>query len=404
MYINRVEKFLVEATLLDHTNSDAINISSFINSINVRRNYMEESFPLFVINMMTTQQVRDKMRDNDVSINLKVTKYFDLDSETNADSTEQPVIDSAIFDTTIRIYEKNYTTSSQKLEDDDEEGDNPSTVLQLIPYQFTGIPNELISKNKEVINEIYEDAKMNDILVHILSSIENNEIFIDPSDNNEKEMSLIIPPLNIIPSLKYLQNSYGIYNSGMGLFFDLNRTLLFKKFNKNRNYKNTFEIIVIPANDVSSDQKLVTPLFDEDNNIRLYLKNTPNFQSDLKINYDVIGETTVFNSYDYNFDSVRRVYSNETNNGKIRYYWNYGQNKIFEETLLDEVVQLSEGTTVSISNIDPNHFSIDTLYKISSQTEYANGEYTLVESSFMIFTTDYSHYNSIVHLKLVKLK
>jgi hypothetical protein len=405
MYINRIEKFLVEATLLDHTNSDSIDISQFISSINVKRNYMDNSLPLFVIDMMTTQQVRDKMRDNEVSINVKVSKYLDVNSETTEDSDEQPVIDSVILNSTIRVYEKIYTTSSQKTEEENEDIDSESSTLQIIPYQIIGIPEELILKNSQVINEVYQDAKMNDILVHIASSIEPNEAFIDPSDNNEKEMSLIIPPLNPIPALKYLQDNYGIYNSSMGVFLDLDKTYIYKKFSKNRLYKNTFEVIVVAADDISSDQKFTTPLFDEDNNVRLYLKNTPDFISELSVNSDTIGETTIFNSYDYNFDGVRRVYNNDNiDNKKVRYYWNYNQSKIFEESFLDETIQVSEGTGITLSNIDPSYFSIDTLYVLSSPTEYANGTYILIDNTFTIFTNDYLHYNSAVHLKLTKLK
>jgi len=405
MYINKIEKFLVEATLLDHTNNDAIDISKYINSIAVKKNYISESFPLFVINLMTTQIVRDKMRDNEISINLKVSKYTDSNAETTEDSAEQPVIDEVIIDTTIRIYEKEYNTSSQKIEDDNENEDNETTSLQIIPYVLVGIPDELVLKNAQVINEVYENAKMNDIMVNVLSSVEKTEIFIDSSDNNDREKSLVIPSLNVIPAIRYMQDTYGIYNSSLGIFFDLNKTYLYKIFNKNREYRNTFETIVVPANDIAEDQKFMTPLFDEENNVRLYLKIVPDFITNATVNYDTLGETTVFNSYDFDFDPIKRVYTNEEAlNKKVRYYWNKNQNKLFEETFIDESIQIAEGTGISLSNVDPNYFSVDTLYTISTQNEYINGKYALIENSFMIFTSDYIHYNSLVHLKLTKIK
>ena len=405
MYVNKLEKFLVEATLIDHTNDQVIDISSFINSINVKKNYITNSFPLFVINLMTTEQVRDIMRDNEISVNIKVDKYSDSDSETSEDTDEIPIIEERIIDTTIRIYDKPYASTSSFKEEDDENADSQSQVMQVVPYQLSGIPEELIRKNEKVLNDVYESAKINDVLVHLLSSVETNEIYIDNSDNSDRYASLLVPPLNIIPAVRYIQETYGIYKSSLGIFFDLDKAYLYKLFNKNRLHERTIEVITTPINDEANDNKFLTPLVDENNNVRIHLKNTPDFQSFSKISDDVIGKTTVFNSYDYNFDVVRRVYNNpEVNSDKVRYYWNMSQGEMFEEKFLNENNQANEVTTLTLSNINPNYFTIDNLYTFTTTTPYANGEYELIENSFMIYTSDYVHYNSIVNLKLTKLK
>jgi hypothetical protein len=321
MYINKLEKFLIEATLLDRTNDTIIDISSFIRSVNIKKEFISNSFPLFVIDIMTTQQIRDIMRDNDISINLKIDKYSDSDSELSEDSNEIPIIEERIVDTNIRIYNKPYMSSSNYKEEDDENSDGMSDVMRVFPYQLSGIPDELVAKNDKIVNEVYDNAKINDVLVHLISQVEDNEIYIDNSDNSERFRSLLIPPLNIIPALRYLQNIYGVYNSSLGIFFDLNKTYVYKIFNKDRQNTNTVEIITIPANDISDDNKLLTPMVDENNNIRIHLKNTPDFTSFTKINNDVIGKKTVFNSYDYNFDVIKRIIDNaEVEGNKTRYY------------------------------------------------------------------------------------
>jgi hypothetical protein len=321
MYINKLEKFLIEATLLDRTNDTTIDISSFIRSVNIKKEFISNSFPLFVIDIMTTQQIRDIMRDNDISINLKIDKYSDSDSELSEDSNEIPIIEERIVDTNIRIYDKPYMSSSNYKEEDDENSDSMGDVMRVFPYQLSGIPDELVAKNDKIVNEVYDNAKINDVLVHLISQVEDNEIYIDNSDNSERFRSLLIPPLNIIPALRYLQNIYGVYNSSLGIFFDLNKTYVYKIFNKDRQNTNTVEIITIPANDISDDNKLLTPMVDENNNIRIHLKNTPDFTSFTKINNDVIGKKTVFNSYDYNFDVIKRIIDNaEVEGNKTRYY------------------------------------------------------------------------------------
>lgn len=405
MFTNRIEKFLVEATVLDKTNSTSFDISKYIHSISIKKDYFVDSFPLFVVNFMTTSELRDLMRDNEIMLDLKVSRYLDIDAEVTEDSTEQPIIDDVIIDTVIRVYEKPYTTTDIKEDEDDENSENIATTLQTIPFQIVGIPDELLLKNSTVINEVYENAKMEDIIINILSSIEKNNIFMDKTDNQTRELSLLIPPLNVIPAIKYLQDIYGIYNSQLGIFFDLDKTYLFKFFNKDRNYKNNFEIMIPNSNDIGGDLKFTTPLLDENDNIRIYLKTVPNFSSDLSVNMDTLGETTIFNSYDFDFNVVQRTFSSaELSSSKVRYYWNTYQNEIFEESFRNVSLNSAEGIGITIPNISPNYFSLDTLTTLTSNNSYANGVYGLVGSSFMLSTSDYEHYTSLLHLRFTKLK
>lgn len=404
MYVNRVEKFFIEVTALDNTNENTFDISEYINSINVRKDYTNASFPLVIVNIMTTQEIRDNLRDNDINLRIKIEKYFDTNEETNEDSEGRPPIQDIIMDTVLKVYEKPYLTTNTKTEEEDENSDNPQTTLKVIPYQMIGIPEDLVMKNAAVVNEVYGDAKMDDVLVNLLSQVDHNPIFIDSSDNTDIEESLIIPPLNVIPALRYLQSVYGVYNSTMSLFFDINKTYLYKLFNQSRNYSNTLEVVTVPMDEIGSDQKFLTPMFDEDGNVQVYLKNAPEFDNFEFINYDLIGETSVFNSYDFNFDAVKRIYENtEAQNQKTRYFWNTYQNKLFEEKFLKETKQFSKGTTLNFSNIDPNHFNVDTLYVMKTNLEKMNGNYNLVQSSISYYTSDYEHYNSVVNIKLVKI-
>jgi hypothetical protein len=403
-YVNRVEKFFVEATLLDLTNNDSTRISEFIKDINVKKAFYENSFPLVIINMMTTETFRDKMRDNDISINLKVTKYTDINQD-NTEDAEQIVIDEVVFESTIKQYQKPFAaTASRKEDEENTPGDSQRDTAKMIPYQFIGIPEDLINKNSIVVNEIYENAKIDDVLVHLLSQVETSRIFVDPSDNNEFEDSLIIPPLNLVPAIKYLNDVYGIYDTPLGLFFDFDGTYLFKLNNKTRTNRNSFEVIVTPADDVDQDLKYTSPQFDENGNIRLNVRVTPTFVSSEKINMDLMGQTAVFTSYDYNFDTTRRIYENETDNRKLRYFWNNYQNKLAEQQYLNSNFQTSEMTMINLSGISPTYFNIDTLYTIQSKDSYANGTFSLVEMTYSIYSNDFAHYNSVVSLKLNKIK
>jgi len=401
MFLNRVEKFIIEATLLNLTDGESYDISAFISDVNVKKDYIATSFPLVVINMMTTETFRDIMRDNDISVKLKVSKYNDVNQE-QAQDTDGIVVNDVVLNTVIRSYKKPFTSTNSKTEDEEEFDTNARDTTRAYAYQIVGIPEELIQKNRTVINEIYQDVKIDEVMVNILSSVESGNIFIDPSDNIDLQESLMIPPMNVIPTVKYIQDVYGIYNAGLSLFFDFDGTYLTKIFANSREYANTLEIMSVDGNDNTTDISYTTPQFDEEDNVRLNLQVPPPFVSLNEITMDTIGQTTVFNSYDYNFDVVKRVYDQKTTNEKVRYFWNQFQNKIFEESYINESLRTSKAIMVTMRNISPNYFKLNTLYNVRTNNEYVNGEYILTEMTHIFYTRDYKVHESVVNLRLTK--
>jgi len=401
MFINKIEKFIVEGTILNISNGESFNVSTFITDVNVRKDYVSNSFPLVVVNMMTTDEYRIIMRDNDISLRLKVSKYTNIDDE-NQQDTDDIIIEDIVLDTVIRSYRKPYTTGNIKTEDDNEADNNLSDTAKLIPFQIVGIPENLIQKNRVVINEIYADAKMDDILLNVLSKVESGPIFIDPSDNITREESLIIPPMNVVPSIKYLQEVYGIYNAGLSLFFDFDRTYLMKLFATTRVHSNTFEAISVNIDDNNTSIQYTSTQFDEDGNTRVYLQTPPPFVELNKITLDTIGQTAVFSSYTSEFENIRRIYDQDTDNQKIRYFWNGYQNKLIEESFINESIRTSGAIIITLKSTSPNYFKPDTLYRVSTQSDYVNGEYIPLEMSFSFFTRDYRSYDSLISIKLSK--
>jgi hypothetical protein len=400
-FVNRIEKFVIEATLLNLTDGESYNISTFITDVNIKKDYILTSFPLVVINMMTTETFRNIMRDNDISVKLKISKYIDINQEQNQD-TEGIVLDDVVINTVIRSYKKPFTSTNSRTEDEEEFDNNSRDTTRAYAYQVLGIPEELVQKNRSVVNEIYQDVKIDEVLVNILSSVESRNIFIDASDNIDLQESLIIPPMNVIPTIKYIQDVYGIYNAGLSLFFDFDGTYLTKIFASSREYDNTLEILTVSGNDNTTDVSYTTPQFDENNNIRLNLQVPPPFVSLNEITMDTIGQTTVFNSYDYNFDVVKRIYNQETVNEKVRYFWNQFQNKIFEESYINESLRTSKAINVTMRNISPNYFKLNTLYNVRTNNDYVNGDYILTETTHIFYTRDYKAYESVINLKLTK--
>jgi hypothetical protein len=388
--------------MLDRTEGDSLNISTYVRKISVKKNYMENSLPLFVIDLNLPNDVKERMRDNDILINLEVTKYSDIDSE-QTEETETPFITGSVFNVLIKPYTKPKNDHSFKGEEEEDETGKQDN-FKLFAYQLAGVPEDLIKKNNIIVNEVYESSLIDDILVNILSKAESSKIFIDPSDNKDREDSLLVPPLNVITAIKYLNEYYGIYNSKLGLFFDYNGTYCFKHFNDMRSYTNSFEVVVDSVADIDDDVKYTTVHIDEeDKNVRIYLKTAPSMMDRKEIAMDSVGETSVFSSYDKNYNLVRRIYSNDTTNKKVRYFWNANSSKILEESSVN-MAKYSNVVSIPLSNIDPNYFNVDTLFTIVSEKKFINGVYALLENTFSFTTKDYLHFESNIVLKLTKLK
>jgi len=77
-------------------------------------------FPLYVVNFLTTVSIRDRIRDDDVKLYLKI-EYYNLNDYNNSiesrdDNEIVPI--GKVFDGYIRIYDKPFTTTTTKLEDE----------------------------------------------------------------------------------------------------------------------------------------------------------------------------------------------------------------------------------------------------------------------------------------------
>ena len=401
MFTSKRERFKIEGTVLDATNGESYDISEHIDNVNIKKDYLMTSFPLVVINMTTTQYLRDIMRDNDISIRIKISKFDDIDTEIEQDS-EFLVTTGIVLDTVIKPYKKPYTVTKSVSESEDESDMEGRGSAIVYPYQLTGISEDLVQKNRTVINEIYSNSKVEDVIANILSTVEPASIFIDSPDNILREETIIIPPLNVIPALKFIQNVYGVYNSGLGIFFDFNSTTLFKPFNPNRELLNSVELFSSTTSNTTNTSELDAVQIDENNNVRVYTQVPPPFVSQQELIMDSLGQTTVVNSYDYNYDIVKRIYNNSTTNNKTRYFWNQFQNKIFEESHINQSLNSRSSILVTLKNIDPSYFNLNTLYRVSSDVDYVTGEYYLVEKIESYTGKALASFEALVSLRLTK--
>lgn len=399
------QNFLVTGMILDQTDGSTVDISGMIEDVMVRKKYTTNAYPLFVIDLKTTQDLRDKMRDHDIKLSLRISTYDASSSEENDNSDDQTVVETGVmFEGIIRIYDKPFvTTSAKKDEDDSEEGENQTKSAPFLYYRLSGIPEDLITKNEKIINKIFSNANLSDIAVNLLSDINpQGNIFIQEPDNTNIYKSILIPPLNIIPALQYLDNYYGFYNGNACIFFDIDRLYFYDPFSNDITFENTFNVVVKSIDNTSESISSSIPMYDADtNNLKIIMKNLPPFSTANKLVGDGLGSNTIYYSYDDNFNIITRNSSNDSFYTKTRYLWNSANNKK-DEDYHSMINSKSSSMNLSLSNINPELITPLTLFNVDTDYSLALGDYVLLEKSYIISTNDMTHYNCITNLSLLK--
>lgn len=399
------EGFLVTLNALDKTENTTIDLSTSVSSIYVQENYMNHAFPLFIFNFQVTEEEREILALHNVELSLKV-EIFDATVNNGSETETIDVYPSdVLLETIIRIYDRPVIQSKTKSDEDAEETESVGRdeSLPLLYYQVSGIPKDLIKTNRSVINRIYQNASLNEILVNILSEISSKSVYIENAHNQERPKSLLIPPLSPVPAVHFLQNSYGIYHSPLTLFFGNEKTYCCPLNSERSEYDRNFSYIIKTSNSTGDQSIYSNPVIEEnDESITVYAPGLSGFSNSTDLLGDELGTTSVFFSYDDNFNTV---FSNEQNaaenSEKVRYFWNENSDNLFVEEF-KKTIKTRKSLEIHVSNIRPSYFTPQTKFVVSGEEEVANGEYFLLEKNYGLTSSDNKHFQMATVLKLVK--
>lgn len=397
------QKCLIEASAFD-TGGTNYDISEMVSGVMVQKDYIEKSFPLFVFDLRTTEEVRDFLRDDATWISVTIHMY-DVSTESNSETAdeEDPTITDTIYSGTIRLYDKPYSTTAASYDEDteDEDSDNQSTAAPFVYYRVSGIPEDLIDKNSGAINQIYSNAKFDDILINMLSG-DDREIYIQPSDNQETKETVLIPPLTLIQAIKYLNDGYQIYNGACSVFLDLNCTYVYNPYEDNMDYTNLFECEVLSSSATLNNEEYLYPTM-EDDHVNISFRTLPGFTDEHEIIGNTIGSETVYYSYNELYGITTRSASNSEAYEKKKYFWNEFGQKRFEDAYSESISKSSKAMMMTLTNINPELVHPTTKFVVTAD-DYpdAEGTYFPTTVSYSITSSDMKHYNPMVSVNLIK--
>lgn len=89
------------------------------------------------------------------------------------------------------------------------------------PIEIFLYDDEMIHKTKDSVQSIYKDTSLKPIIESMVSAVQKNPIHIDPLDNQEKYHQVLIPGMNFVDAMAYIERYYGIYKKGTQVFMDV---------------------------------------------------------------------------------------------------------------------------------------------------------------------------------------
>lgn len=399
MAYQKVNKgFLVEAFLLDNRDSKSYNISDSIKNILVRKRFLTERYPLFVIEAVFEKEVYEAISENsEISVSLNISS-FNTDELNNStgDVSNEIAADGEVLDIILRIYQSDFLDYQNNRTGDEENSENDVEVAY---YRLAGIPENLVQGNTNIINSVFTDCKLSDIAVHLLSQVGSNDIYIEPFSNNVIYKNIIIPPLNIVPSMYFLHQNYNFYEKPMGLFFDSKRSYLYSPHTTKDD--GTFEYSYISKENTANISLMNSAEYDSElNRMRIFSTSSISYSDNKNLNRDTLGSETIFYTYDDSFDLKQKITNNASIYDKKRYFWN-STSENYQEKEFSTMNLTDMDISLSLSHVNPEFFTPITEILVNSDSE-SDGRYAISEVAYILTTSDRKHYNSSIKVSAIK--
>lgn len=394
-----VHSFKITVNAINRQTSEIINFSDTLISFSGKENYLENVFALYVLKFQISNEQLKFLSENDVNFSISILRATNVLNQSNEDYDLNDITyDKEIFNDVLRPFNR---PKIENIKDKEYESDDDATPdQQKIIYTINCISIAALSYNNPIINGIYTDTTLKNVLVNIVSSVFKETLYFQDPDNTAIFPTIFIPPMNLVPALEFLESGYEIYKSDFNMFIKSDHFYIYCINQPERNYEHRFDINIVNMTQNTNDELYQYFQLDENDNGDIYYKNTPVVSDTHDIVANVVGNNMIAYSYDNNFNLVTRNYNIESDYNKVRYYWNNKKTKVAE---LGTLEQFTNTCTISLANIDDSLFEPSTRIQINGSTlDFANGIYSLVLKIFTYKSDNFKTYTNNVVLQLAK--
>lgn len=344
----------IKLNLVTTKDNTTYEYTPFLNKIRVFNDYENNVFPIMTIMLSLTKEMYERIRDNECCFVISsTTKVINTENDTASNLySETKWLDNEIF----YIMDKNKVNFT----DNDLNTDNPTVSLQLNLFS-----KKHLEINKILINDNFINCRLIDIIGFIFKSV-SIPMVIEKIENVKKYNQIIIPPLNLIRSIRYLHDYYVLYDDDMKLFFNYNDGILMNNTlsSKTPKLKNEYDTIffdIVSDNTINASNPYDCAYINKDDGY-YYVKvkdTSVRIMSDKRTREEISGTENIVLSRDENLN-LNRNDVNSTDDYDITKKQMYYDN--IEHPFLDDYYSsnsLKHKMIVTFNNLDIEIFKMN---------------------------------------------
>jgi len=205
----------------DDGTTEVIDLSDLIFNFKIFQLYNDFSFPVIAVSINLTPRQHTKIADNldrtQFRLNLEKLEVTDLSDMNKLSEKSSEVVYKDLMLELSDYDKKRFRDESEQYAGGFEDALKIQIYMELFKAEHLVI-------NKKPINGIYNNVKMDNLLIYLLSQAKQKILVQKSNRGSELIPQIVLPGKSLVQTMQYLQNVYGIYKSGLRLFFDFNRS------------------------------------------------------------------------------------------------------------------------------------------------------------------------------------
>jgi len=222
-FVTKMKQYLYKITFCAIFDGEAqvIDFSDVIFNFKIFKLYKDFVFPVIAVSVNMTPEQHTKIADN-----LDRTKFrFSLEKVEIPADTSDP---NKVIEKTGRFVYRDMILElsdydKRRFRDETEQYNGGFENALKIQVYMELFKSEHININKEPVTGIFNNVKMDNLVIHLMSQFQQKTLIQKSNRGKERLPQVVLPGRNLAQTIKHIQNVYGIYKSGLRLFFDFNR-------------------------------------------------------------------------------------------------------------------------------------------------------------------------------------
>jgi hypothetical protein len=416
--LNRYKYEIILKCLATKDSDEFIEIQRNLRDFTVFNLYDENVFPIYQFDFVFDKTTLRLIQDNaETIVFILSVKKYEIEPGNDSVSVTSDSNRYLIRDLVLKPYDIERTVLPITDDVNDDRGTtarnkNFRMVIPCLAYDH-------VQMNKGINSAVFNSAKLKDIILFFLNKYRIRNVLMSPPDNDKILEQILVPPLNMTNAIEFFQEIYGIYESGMRLFFDHNYSyILNKDFIKPvptppAGSKEWDTVFIELTDERLSTQDVYGYYEDWDNEIhRIKLVDETKIVTRDATTREIGGELIKFMSRTKENRNIQRIHdlnfgptnlNPEAQNGDTRkeaIRWNNYSNPYIESQYRSEMSRNMLRLQMPWENIDPEVFMYSRKYRIEfandSYKDYYSGLYQISSMVYKFNKAQQDKYYSIV--------